>query len=101
MSEENVKLVRAGFEAWSRGGVEPLLELIDSDVEWTVQEFIEAGADRVVVPLHWGGRGKLSGAEVAERQGETWVFTVENEKVTRVTEYRRKAEALEAAGLSE
>jgi ketosteroid isomerase-like protein len=54
-----------------------------------------------VVPLHWGGRGKLSGVEVAERQGETWVFTVENGKVARVTEYRHKAEALEAVGLSE
>jgi len=63
------------------------------------QEFIDAGRDSVVVPLHWGGRGKLSRVEVAERQGETWVFTVENEKITRVREYRHKAEALEAAGL--
>jgi uncharacterized protein len=65
------------------------------------QEFIEAGEGRVVVPLHWGGRGKLSGVEVAERQGETWVFTIDNERIVRVVEYRRKAEALEATGLSE
>ncbi len=135
MSQRNVEVVRAGFEAWSRGGVEPLLDLIDAEIEWTVrpdlpdagvyrgheelrqlfgrfeevlgdqwvepQEFIQAGEASVVVPLHWGGRGKSSGIEVAERQGETWVFTVENGKVTRVTEYRRKAEALQAAGLSE
>jgi uncharacterized protein len=135
MSRENVEVVRAGFEAWSRGGVEAMLELADPDVEWTVrpdlpdagvyrghkelrqlfarfeevledqwvepQEFVETSGDRVVVPLHWGGRGKLSGVDVAERQGETWVFTVNNEKVTRVTEFRYKAEALEAAGLSE
>jgi hypothetical protein len=135
MTKEIVEVVRAGFEAWSGGGVEALLELIDANIEWTVrpdlpdagvyrghaelrqlfarfeevlddqwvepQEFIEAGRASVVVPLHWGGRGKVSGVEVAERQGETWVFTVENDKVTRVTEYRRKAQALEAAGLSE
>jgi hypothetical protein len=29
------------------------------------------------------------------------VFTFKNGKITRVTEYRHKAEALEAAGLSE
>jgi ketosteroid isomerase-like protein len=38
---------------------------------------------------------------VAERHGEAWVFTVENEKITRVREYRHKAAALEAAGLRE
>jgi uncharacterized protein len=135
MSRDNVQIIRQGFEAWSSGGVEPMLELADPDIEWTVrsdlpdagvyrghdgvrqllgrfeevledqwiepQEFIEAGGDSVIVPLHWGGRGKMSGVEVAERQGETWVFTVKNEKITRVTEYRRKAEALEAAGLQE
>ena len=61
------------------------------------QEFIEAADDRVIVPLHWGGRGKVSGVEVSERQGETWVFTVRNGKVTRVKEFRHKLEALEAA----
>ena len=65
------------------------------------QEFVDAGGGTVVVPLHWGGRGKLSGVDVGERQGETWVFTVSNEKVCRVTEFRRKAEALEAAAPSE
>ncbi|HVS28333.1 MAG TPA: nuclear transport factor 2 family protein [Solirubrobacteraceae bacterium] len=63
-------------------------------------EFIEAG-DQVVVPLNWWGRGKESGVEVAERQGETWVITVRAGKIAVVTEYRRKAEALEAVGLPE
>src|SRR5215210_6690850 len=45
------------------------------------QEFVDAGGGTVVVPLHWGGRGKLSGVDVGERQGETWVFAVSNEKV--------------------
>ena len=134
MSQGTADLVRAGFEAWGRGDVEAMLELIDPEVEWTVrpdlpdagvyrgheeilelfgrfeevledqwfepQEFIETDPGTVVVPLHWGGRGKASGVEVAERQGETWVFTVEEGKVKRVTEYRRKEEALAAAGIA-
>jgi uncharacterized protein len=134
MPEGNAEIVRAGFEAWGRGGAEALLEFIDPGIEWRVrpdlpdagvyrgyeelgqllarfaevledqwfepQEFIEAG-DSVVVPLHWGGRGRSSGVEVAERHGETWVFTVANDKVTRVTEYRTKEEALEASGAAE
>ena len=62
-------------------------------------EFIDAG-ELVVMPLHWWGRGRLSGAEVAERQGETWVFTVRDGRITAVHEYRRKEDALEAAGLA-
>jgi ketosteroid isomerase-like protein len=134
MSEDHAKVIRAAFEAWSSGGADAVMELIDPDVEWTVrpdlpeagvyrghagvrqlharfeevlkdqwvapQEFIEAGGGSIVVPLEWGGRGRLSGAEVAERRGETWVFTVEDGRILRVTEYRRKAEAFEAAGLS-
>ena len=135
MSAENVTVVQAGFEAWGRGDVEAMLELIDPGIEWVVrpdlpdagvyrgheeilrlfarfeevledrwieaQEFIVAGDDCVIVPVHWGGRGKLSGAEVSERHGETWIFRFERGKVTRVTEFRHKAEALEAAGMSE
>jgi uncharacterized protein len=133
MSNRNAEVIRAGFEAMSRGNMPRLLELIDPGVEWTVrpdlpdagfyrghdelmqligrfaevledqwfepQEFIEGPDNVVVVPVHWGGRGKASGAEVASRQDETWVFTVEDGKVVRVTEYGDKREALEAAGL--
>jgi uncharacterized protein len=64
------------------------------------QEYIDAG-DLVVMPLHWWGRGRRSGAVVAERQGETWVFTVRDGRVATVHEYRDKREAIEAAGLEE
>jgi uncharacterized protein len=86
-----------------RGHAE-LLQLFDrfeevlEDQWFEPQEFIEARGC-VIVPLHWGGRGRASGLEVVERQGETWVFTVEDGLVSRVTEYRRKDEALEAVGL--
>jgi hypothetical protein len=70
------------------------------DQGYEPQEYIDAG-DLVVMPLHWWGRGRLSRAEVAERRGETWVFTVRGGRIAAVHEYRHKREALEAAGLSE
>jgi ketosteroid isomerase-like protein len=37
ITKESVEVVRVGFEAWSSGGVEALLELIDAEIEWTVR----------------------------------------------------------------
>ena len=62
-------------------------------------EFIES-ADQVVVPLRWGGLGAGSRAAFAERE-ETWVFTFRDARISHVTEYATKREALEAVGLSE
>jgi ketosteroid isomerase-like protein len=135
MSKRNADVVRAGFEAMSRGDLPGLLELIDPAVEWTVrpdlpdagvyrgheellqlierfaevlddqwyepQGFIDGPRDTVVVPIHWGGRGRASGMNVASRQDEAWVFAVQHGKVVRVTEYGDKREALEAVGISE
>ena len=64
----------------------------------TVEEIIDA-EDQVVVVAHHQGRGRESGAEVDTRYYE--VYTVRNGKVLRVDEYADRAEALEAAGLSE
>jgi ketosteroid isomerase-like protein len=75
------------------------------DMWFQPQGFIPVG-ERVVVPLHWGGRGKGSGV-VFEEQREAWAFTVRDGAITRVTEYPSTAaalealEALEALGLSE
>ena len=84
-------------------GVRRLLARFEEVLEgigFEAQDYIDAG-DRVVVPLHWWGRGRLSGVEVAEHQGETWVFTVHDGRITEVEEYRHKQQALEAAGLAE
>lgn len=70
------------------------------DQRYEALEIIDAG-DRVVMPLHWSGRGRLSGAEVAERQCETWVFTVRGGKIAAVHEHRNREDALSAVGLSE
>ena len=65
---------------------------------YEVEEVIEAG-DAVAIHLHQWGRGKGSGAMVDLRFWEVW--TMRDGKAVRVTHQIEKAEALEAAGLSE
>jgi uncharacterized protein len=62
------------------------------------QEFIDAG-ESVVVPVHFGGRGIHSGIEISLDAVHTW--TARGGKWIRLDLHQSKAEALEAAGLSE
>jgi ketosteroid isomerase-like protein len=62
------------------------------------QEFIDAG-DSVVVGLRLVGRGRTSSVGFEER--EFHVFTLRGGLVIEIREYRKRAEALEAVGLSE
>jgi ketosteroid isomerase-like protein len=81
-------------------GLRRLSAAFDDAVEQTWYrplEFIET-EDQVVVPLRWGGRGKGSQTPFAERE-ETWVVTLRDTRISRVTEYATKPEALEAVGL--
>jgi ketosteroid isomerase-like protein len=129
MSEENVEVVRRAFQylASGRGGSEVLasfdpnvvmkpvetgatygvIAIRDNFERWqstfdelevTVEEIIDAG-DRVVHSAHWRGRGRGSGVEVDARYSE--VYTLRDGKIIRVDEYTERADALEAAGLSE
>ena len=130
MSRENVEIVRRFFEARGREAELALLDpeiewhvrpdLPDADVYkghdgWSrlVDTFDEALDDRwyslrevfdvddqVVVVLRWGGRGKTSGLAIEERD-EAWILTLRNGLVIRVDEHASRADALEAAGLSE
>ena len=34
MSKHNIELVRRGYEAWNRGGVEAIIEILDPGIEW-------------------------------------------------------------------
>ena len=82
-------------------GVRELLATFEDvlDEQWySPRELIPTG-DLVVVPLRWGGRGRASRVKVEERE-ETWVLTLQDGAVTRVTEYATKEAALEAVGLS-
>jgi ketosteroid isomerase-like protein len=130
MSRENVEIIRAIYDDWLRGematdkfdpeiamvesktipgapsayGIDAVLRYMESfrkywsEIRFEPLEYIDAG-DRVVVLARLVGRGKSSGAEV-ER---TWayVWTLRDEKALRMDAYADRAEALEAAGLSQ
>jgi ketosteroid isomerase-like protein len=66
-------------------------------VEVEPHGFTQAGSD-VVVPNTAHMRGR-DGMEVIARS--TFVYTVENGQITRVRMFQERAEALEAAGVSE
>jgi 2-(1,2-epoxy-1,2-dihydrophenyl)acetyl-CoA isomerase len=80
------KMFEDFFSAWEYMHVEP-------------EDFIEAGEDRVLVPTRGRGRGKGSGIEIEGRPSAIW--TVRDGQVIRGAVYNDRAEALEAAGLSE
>ena len=61
-------------------------------------EFIDRG-DYLIVPYRFGGRARHTGLPV--EFSIVHLITVQNGKVTRVEVHRTKAEALEAAELSE
>jgi ketosteroid isomerase-like protein len=128
MSQENVELVRAGFAAFERGDASYLLDLMADDLvvyradpdgatfhgkegyfeaiadwaegfsDWSIvpEDFIDAG-DFVVARVRQSARLELSGISVA---GAFWfVFEVNGTKVTKLSFYARRSEALEAVGL--
>jgi ketosteroid isomerase-like protein len=126
MSQENVDLVQAIYDAWADkrsaapfihkeleyvnppDAVEPgtqrgrhyLTKVSDvfPDVRFELERFIDAGDD-VVVIAKMLGRGSSSGVETERRQGYIW--TVADGKAVRLRWFNDPAEALEAAGLSE
>ena len=68
------------------------------ELRFDLEELIEAG-DQVIVTIRIGGQGRTSGASV----DRTWSFlcSLRNGLIYRVRGYNERAEALEAAGLSE
>jgi ketosteroid isomerase-like protein len=128
MSQENVERVRRGFEAAARRDLDEVLGTLDPDVvykpaqeaavrgrdavraswerwdaEWDEaqmisEEIIDAG-DQVVQAILFRGRGRGSGIEVEGRFFQ--VYTFKDGKTVRWEEFSDRAEALEAAGLSE
>jgi ketosteroid isomerase-like protein len=69
------------------------------DMRVEVEEINEVGEDRLVVVLRVSGRGKGSGVNVEQHNGQVWTFV--DSKIARIDSYMNRAEALEAAGLSE
>ena len=69
------------------------------DMHVEIEEISEAGEDRLVVVSRVTGRGKGSGLKVEQRNGQVWTFV--DGEIARIDSYMSRAEALEAAGLSE
>jgi uncharacterized protein len=67
-------------------------------IDFRAEELIDAG-DKVFAWIRFSGKGVTSGAPVEMEQAQVWTFR--DGKVVRVEEYFDRAEALEAAGLSE
>ncbi len=84
---------RTGVERW-------LQDWGGAWAEWSVEpeEFIEAD-DSVVVVFRMRAKGMGSGLEL-DRQ-DALVYRFRDDKILRADYYNKKAEALEAAGLSE
>jgi ketosteroid isomerase-like protein len=127
MSQENVEAVRGLFAALERQDWEAALGVFDPEVEWSptegtfhgpegvvsslaewlepweehnieAEEFMEVG-NKVLAVIHLVGRGAGSGMEIDQRFFQ--VYAVRDGKIVRMVEFVRRAEALEAAGVSE
>jgi ketosteroid isomerase-like protein len=128
MSQENVEVVRAFTDAYLRGAFDEALAHLAPELSYEVgqelpartpaevraiwerweseweeletvpEEYLDAG-DRVVLAMYYSGRGRGSGVEVEDRQYE--VHTVRDGKIVSKVEFKKRAEALEAAGLPE
>jgi ketosteroid isomerase-like protein len=128
MSQKNVELVRAAWDAYSRGDYDRIAGFHDPHIvvvtledgavygnnavlanyerwdeawegaETSLEEVLGHG-DRVFVAARFHARGRASGVEVETSLYE--VYTVRDGKVLRIDEYATRDEALEAAGLRE
>jgi ketosteroid isomerase-like protein len=130
MSQENVEVVEAAYEALTSDGLDAfadywaehiemrtvrgaslygkaawrayLQELLDLFDGFRIEpiEFIDAAGEGVVVYLRYGGRSKLSGMAVPPEYFAI-VVQVRDGDIVRGVEYRTREEALEAAGVRE
>jgi mannose-6-phosphate isomerase-like protein (cupin superfamily)/ketosteroid isomerase-like protein len=135
LSEENVEVVRRGWDAWIKRDLNGLFELFDPAVEWDttrlqgwpedevycghdevrrfledwlgsweryeagVEEYIDAGHDRVLV-ICWQ-RGYGPGSHVPVQMDWAQVCTVKGGRVRRLDAYSDRHEAFAAVGLPE
>ena len=127
MSQENVDAVRGLFAALESEDWEAALGMFDPEVEWSptegtfhglagvlnslaewlapweehhieAEEFAAAG-DEVFAAIRLSGRVAGSGTKIDQRFFQ--IYALRNGKIVRMVEFLRRAEALEAAGLTE
>jgi ketosteroid isomerase-like protein len=135
MSQENVEIVRRGYEAFNRGDWDAALEVADPEIEWRLHgelaldvqqtvrgrealknlwasffdawddynmgllDLIEAPDGRLLATVHFTAVGL--GSTVPIDLTYFWLYLVRDGAIATVDIYLDRAEALEAAGLSE
>jgi uncharacterized protein len=129
MSQQNVELMRAAFQAFSSGDLQALSGVLDPNVTWKAVEDPEPllgfdgvlqslsawfevwddfhfdleelidAGDNVVAIVNMRGRHADSPHEITERFFQVWM--IRDRKIVRFREYKAKRDALEAAGLWE
>jgi ketosteroid isomerase-like protein len=128
MSQENVEIVRAAFEALNRGDIDAAVKDAALDFEFDfsrsvspmrgvfalgqIKEFWD-GFSEVWQSMRWEAEEFIEGADqvltptslyVQGREGvkargrAAWIWTFDGGKIARLTFYQEKREALEAAG---
>jgi ketosteroid isomerase-like protein len=128
MSQENVEIVRRFTEAYRNGDFNAALKNLAPEIHYEVgqelparqpdavlgiwerwereweaveilpEEYVDAG-DRVVVDMRYRARGRGTGIEVDDHLFE--VHTLRAGKIVSKVEFKKRSEALEAAGLRE
>ncbi len=131
MSQENVEVVRRGYDAFNRGDIEGVIETVGSEVHWDMSErvfnpAVYEGHNGIRASLRRSMRSgrtfdwsrwssstretrssslissrKRKGSGVDVELPSTSVYTLRGSKVIESRMYREHAEALEAAGLRE
>jgi ketosteroid isomerase-like protein len=129
MSQDNVESVRAAYDALIAGGPDAFSDYWADDIEWRTMrdrwrgkeagraylqeiidlfddftteplELIDAGDNRVVLYVRYGGRSKRGGVPVPAEYFAI-VLDLSGGKIVRAVEYRTREEALEAVRLAE
>jgi ketosteroid isomerase-like protein len=129
MSQGNVEVVRDAYEALATRGLDAFSAYWATDIDWQTMrhrwwgreagraylqelfdlfddltaeplELIDAGDDRVVIYLRYGGRSKRGGIPVPPEYFAI-VIRVRDGAIAQASEYATRQEALEAVGLSE
>jgi len=126
MSQENVEVVRAAFEAWNRNDFDAWIQCFDPEVQWSalLEEFrghagirrawqsfkvdlqlrsryddIRALGDPVLALGELTGKGRITGLNISAEIAQ--LATFRDGRILGFRDFARHAEALEAVGLSE
>jgi ketosteroid isomerase-like protein len=104
MSQQNVEVVRALFEAWNARDMDAFRELYDPEaIMRMAQDWPEPGPyfGRAAIMREFEQLRQTWGSDAAEPIGDFIVWTVRKGRILAAEYFHEYAEALEAVGLRE